>query len=217
MDDMQSLYQNAMENLAKSTAAVPMHLQGATGALAWWESSDSLLAKAEMPWDKKDEEEAAAEDEEREEGGDEGEEEEGDEDGEDEDDEGMKKSVGDDMARIRQKGRDREMSGNDYYARKEHPNLAQRMAQDTLKYSPDSIKRFKRENQTATGAVKKLNTENIEYARGMIAGAKAYLRPDVAKALTDLSAAADRLSSPMESDESPLLKSIAALNRLAGA
>lgn len=41
-------YDDMMSNLAKSTAAIPLHLQGAKGALAWWESQDSLLAKASI-------------------------------------------------------------------------------------------------------------------------------------------------------------------------
>lgn len=45
---MTSAYTDMMTNLAKSTSAIPLHLQGATGALAWWESTDSLLAKAQI-------------------------------------------------------------------------------------------------------------------------------------------------------------------------
>jgi hypothetical protein len=43
---MSSAYTDMMSNLAKSTAAVPLHLQKATEALAWWEGNDSLLAKS---------------------------------------------------------------------------------------------------------------------------------------------------------------------------
>jgi hypothetical protein len=45
---MESAYTDMMTNLAKSTSAIPLHLQPATGALAWWESSDSLLAKSQI-------------------------------------------------------------------------------------------------------------------------------------------------------------------------
>lgn len=45
---MASAYTDMMNNLAKSTAAIPLHLQGAKGALAWWEQPDSLLAKSEI-------------------------------------------------------------------------------------------------------------------------------------------------------------------------
>lgn len=45
---MESAYTDMMTNLAKSTSAIPLHLQPAVGALAWWESSDSLLAKSEL-------------------------------------------------------------------------------------------------------------------------------------------------------------------------
>lgn len=45
---MSSAYTDMMTNLAKSTVAVPLHLQKATEALAWWESPDSLLAKSSV-------------------------------------------------------------------------------------------------------------------------------------------------------------------------
>lgn len=45
---MESAYTDMMNNLAKSTAAIPLHLQAASGALAWWEQPDSLLAKSEI-------------------------------------------------------------------------------------------------------------------------------------------------------------------------
>lgn len=45
---MASAYTDMMTNLAKSTVTVPLHLQGAKEALAWWESSDSLLAKSSV-------------------------------------------------------------------------------------------------------------------------------------------------------------------------
>lgn len=45
---MESAYTDMMNNLAKSSAAIPLHLQGATGALAWWEQQDSLLAKSDI-------------------------------------------------------------------------------------------------------------------------------------------------------------------------
>lgn len=73
---MESAYTDMMNNLAKSTSAVPLHLQSATGALAWWESPDSLMAKAQIGDDlekshvedkEEAEEEAREEDEEREE------------------------------------------------------------------------------------------------------------------------------------------------------
>lgn len=43
---MQSAYTDMMNNLAKSTVAVPVHLQGAATARAWWEDENSLMAKA---------------------------------------------------------------------------------------------------------------------------------------------------------------------------
>jgi hypothetical protein len=45
---MESAYTDMMSNLAKSTSAIPVHLQKAKGALAWWESEDSLLSKARI-------------------------------------------------------------------------------------------------------------------------------------------------------------------------
>lgn len=44
---MADAYQDMRTNLAKTTVAVPRHLQGAS-ALAWWESPDSLLAKTSI-------------------------------------------------------------------------------------------------------------------------------------------------------------------------
>lgn len=66
MDD-KNLYNEYYANLIKSTSAVPLHLQKSDVARSWWTSEDSLLAKSNMPWDKKDEEEAKDEDEAREE------------------------------------------------------------------------------------------------------------------------------------------------------
>lgn len=45
---MASAYTDMMANLVKSTSAIPLHLQPAAGALAWWESPDSLMAKSEI-------------------------------------------------------------------------------------------------------------------------------------------------------------------------
>jgi hypothetical protein len=44
----ESAYTDMMMNLAKSTSAIPLHLQGATGALAWWQGEESLLAKSSI-------------------------------------------------------------------------------------------------------------------------------------------------------------------------
>jgi hypothetical protein len=45
---MPEAYGDMLTNLAKSTVAVPLHLQGAQSARAWWESPDSLLAKTSI-------------------------------------------------------------------------------------------------------------------------------------------------------------------------
>lgn len=41
-------YEAMLQNLSKSAAAVPLHLQPAAEALAWWQSSDSLLSKSDL-------------------------------------------------------------------------------------------------------------------------------------------------------------------------
>lgn len=224
MDDMQKLYQQALENLAKSTAVVPTHLQGATGALSWWQGSESLLSKAQMPWDKKDEEEAEEEDKEHDEkdakakkdndaedSDDEGEEDEA------EDEDGMEKSISDQMVRMRQKGYDRETSDLNSFVNTDGPAYANMIAKDEIKNNPMSLDRYKGMKQSSDPAAKKRGVEGYEYNRARRAAARDWLSAkDVQKSLDELSAAADRLQSLGKEDESPLLKSIAALNRLAG-
>lgn len=41
-------YNDMMLNLTKSSVNVPIHLQGATQARAWWEAEDSLMSKASI-------------------------------------------------------------------------------------------------------------------------------------------------------------------------
>lgn len=47
MKDSQTAYDNLRSNLMKSTAAVPLHLQG-VAATNWWEDPNSLLAKSSI-------------------------------------------------------------------------------------------------------------------------------------------------------------------------
>ena len=138
---MSSAYTDMMTNLAKSTAAIPLHLQKATEALAWWESPDSLLAKSSVG----DEPEGGSET-------------------------LQKGSVADKMRGLRQEGRNFEASTAKELANTYGTGDGAEMHATFLEATKGAVKTNKKQKATLTGKAKAAADHNHEWNQGRYEG-----------------------------------------------